>query len=77
MIAAGEWPAAHVRLDVERSVWNGLGAGDGRLRERELTVAVGGRRAGAVRRVRVLLDSDIGTRWTRPGARVDVDEEVA
>ena len=77
VIAAGEWPAAHVRLDVERSAWSGLGAGDGRLRERELTVAVGGRRAGATRRVRVLLDSDVGTRWTRPGARIDVDEEVA
>ena len=77
VIAAGDWPAAHVRLDVERSVWSGLGAGDGRLRERELTVAVGGRRAGAARRVRVLLDSDLGTRWTRPGARIDVDEEVA
>ncbi|GIG54443.1 hypothetical protein [Demequina activiva] len=77
VIAAGEWPAAHVRLDVVSSAWSGLGAGDGRLRERELTVAVGGRRAGATRRVRVLLDGDVGARWTRPGARIDVDEEVA
>ncbi|WP_084040131.1 hypothetical protein [Demequina sp. NBRC 110053] len=77
IIAAGEWTGAHVRLDVERSVWSGLGAGDGRLRERELTVAVSGRRQGGSRRVRVLLDVDPGLRWSRPGARVDVDEEVA
>jgi hypothetical protein len=77
IIAAGEWPAAHARLNVESSMWSGLGAGDGRLRERELTVAVSGRRTGAVQRVRVLMDADPGVRWARPGARVDVDEEVA
>jgi len=77
VITAGDWPAAHVRLAVERQAWSGLGAGDGRLRERELTVAVAGRQSGSVRRVRVLLDADPGVRWTRPGARIDVDEEVA
>lgn len=75
IIAAGDWTGAHVRLDVERSSWSGLGSGEGRLRERELTVAVSGRRQGGVRRVRVLLDTDPGLRWSRSGARVD--EEVA
>ncbi|WP_084103986.1 hypothetical protein [Demequina sp. NBRC 110056] len=77
IIAAGDWTGAHVRLDVERAAWTGLGAGDGRLRERELVVAVTGRRQGGARRVRVLLDADPGLRWSRPGARIDVDEEVA
>ncbi|MDN4479359.1 hypothetical protein [Demequina muriae] len=73
IIAAGEWPGAHVTLTVERSSWEGLGAGDGRLIERELTVAVSGRRQGAVRRVRLTLDSAPGLRFARPGARIDVD----
>ncbi|MFW2514108.1 hypothetical protein ACNI3K_10055 [Demequina sp. SO4-13] len=73
IVAAGEWPGAHVTLTVERSSWDGLGAGDGRLIERELTVAVGGRRQGAVRRVRLTLDAAPGLRFARPGARVDVD----
>lgn len=71
IVAAGEWPGAHVNLVVERAIWSGLGAGDGRLRARELTVAVTGRGRGGVRRERIVLDSDPGLVFARPGVRVD------
>ncbi len=77
IVAAGPWQGAHVNLTVERSVWRGLGAGDGRLRSRELTVAVGGRRQGALRRVRVVLDSEPGMAFAHQGMRADVDKGVA
>lgn len=75
IVAAGPWQGAHASLRVERSAWRGLGAGDGRLRERDLTVAVAGRRMGAVRRVRLVLDTDAAG-W-RAGAAARVTEEVA
>ena len=58
MVAAGPWPGAHVALTVERVRWRGLGAGEGRLRERDVTVAISGRSAGSTRRVVVTLDVD-------------------
>jgi len=58
MVVAGPWPGAHVALTVERVRWRGLGAGEGRLRERDVTVAIAGRSAGSTRRVVVTLDVD-------------------
>ncbi len=58
MVVAGPWPGAHVALTVERTRWRGLGSGEGRLRERDVTVAISGRSAGSTRRVVVTLDVD-------------------
>jgi hypothetical protein len=58
MVVAGPWPGAHVALTVERVRWRGLGAGEGMLRERDVTVAIAGRSAGSARRVVVTLDAD-------------------
>jgi hypothetical protein len=58
MVVAGSWAGAQIQLTVERSRWTGLGAGEGRLRERDVTVAISGRSAGATRRVIVTLDVD-------------------
>ncbi len=58
VIAAGRWPGAHTQLTVEEGRWGGLGAGEGRLRERDVTVAITGRTAGTARRVVVPLDVD-------------------
>lgn len=78
VILVGEaWEGANVSLRVESSQWRGLGSGDGRLREREMTVVVTGRARGSSRRVIVTLDVDPGVAWARPGARTVVDEEVA
>lgn len=57
VVAAGSWPGAHVQLTAEVTRWRGLGAGEGRLRERDVTVAITGR-SGAARRVVVGLDAD-------------------
>ncbi|WP_084129798.1 hypothetical protein [Demequina sp. NBRC 110055] len=74
ILAAGPWAGAHTTMTVERSAWRGLGAGEGRLRERDLSVAVAGRRSGAVRRMRLTLDADLtGMR----AAATRVTEEVA
>lgn len=59
MVVAGMWPGAHVVLTVERARWRGIGTGEGRLRERGVTVAIGGRSAGSTRRVVLALDMDI------------------
>ncbi len=58
VVAAGSWPGAHVQLTVEKSRWSGLGAGEGRLRERDVTVAIAGRSTGTARRVVICLDAD-------------------
>lgn len=60
VLAAGAWQGAHVHLTVERTRWSGLGAGEGRLREREVTVVIDGRATGPARRVRVMLDVEEG-----------------
>ncbi|WNM23211.1 hypothetical protein [Demequina capsici] len=75
MLSVGPWPGAELSLSVERVRWSGLGAGDGRLRGREATVAVSGRRLGSVRRVRIDLDIDrsVAPAWVRDaGAREEV-----
>jgi len=58
IISAGPWTGAHVNLTVERTQWSGLGAGDGRLRAREITVAVSQRAGGSARRVSLVLEAD-------------------
>lgn len=68
VVASGPWPGAHVHLTVETSRWEGLGAGEGRLRERHVTVAVAGRSTGPSRRVVVCLDAE--PQQAGPGAPV-------
>jgi len=58
ILSAGPWPGAHVVLAVERSAWSGLGAGEGRLRSRTLTVARSGRHLGRTDRVDIPLDAE-------------------
>jgi len=58
LIVAGSWPGAHAVLEVKGVRWGGLGAGDGRLRHRELTVAIEGRARGAVKMVTIAVDVD-------------------
>ncbi|MCB2413904.1 hypothetical protein LGT39_13715 [Demequina sp. TTPB684] len=58
MVVAGSWAGAQIQLTVEKSRWRGLGAGEGRLRERDVTIAISGRSVGATRRVIVALDAD-------------------
>lgn len=67
MVVGGPWPGAHVVLTVERTRWRGPGAGEGRLRERDVTVAISGRLVGSTRRVVVALDVDVH-RATSAGA---------
>lgn len=47
LISTTPWPGAHLVLTVEASRWEGLGAGHGRLRARQLTVRTGGRGSAA------------------------------
>jgi hypothetical protein len=47
LLVAGRWPGADLALTVRDVRWSGIGAGHGRLRDRELDVEIGGRRAGA------------------------------
>ena len=67
VVAQGSWSGAHVVLAAERSRWRGLGAGEGRLRERDVAVMVSGRSTGAARRVIVTLDEDLHSLDPRPG----------
>lgn len=52
LLPTAPWPGAHVVLTAERSRWEGLGQGSGRLRARALTVRRAGR--GAAGRATVL-----------------------
>lgn len=47
LLVAGRWPGADLSLTVREVRWTGIGEGHGRLRDRELDVEVGGRRAGS------------------------------
>ena len=47
LVPYGRWDGADVSLRVSRGTWEGLGAGDGRLRRREVTVTARGRGAAA------------------------------
>lgn len=63
IVSIGPHPATHVALRVLRSEWSGLGAGEGRLRERTLTVARSGRQMGGIDEATITLDSEA----ERPG----------
>lgn len=58
VVAAGQWPGAHLQLTVNGSRWTGLGAGEGRLRERDVSVAITGRSTGTARSIVICLDKD-------------------
>lgn len=47
LVPFGRWDGADVTLQVVHGMWEGLGAGHGRLRRREVTVAARGRGAAA------------------------------
>lgn len=40
LVVWGDWPSSEARLFTEDTVWSGAGRGDGRLRERQVRVAV-------------------------------------
>lgn len=75
LLTAGSWPTARVDLVVEAHRWVGLGAGDGRLREHHVQVAVQ-QRLGPVRRVQVCLEGEPGV-WAPGMLQAPVAEEVA
>lgn len=77
LVVAGEWPGAQTALTVDAHRWNGLGDGEGRLRERQLLVTVRGRAQEPQRHVSLTLDADSGARWVRPGVRQSLDEGAA
>ena len=57
----GRWEGADLTLTTDRGVWEGLGAGRGRLLRRELAITARGRgAAGRPSRVRVWLPDDSG-----------------
>ena len=59
LLVAGPWPGADLVLTGRWAGWHGLGRGHGRLRDRELVVQVGGRRAaGRGCTVELLLRAD-------------------
>lgn len=58
LVSASPHPGTHVALRVLRSEWAGLGAGEGRLRGRTLTVARSGRHLGGSDEVAIVLDGD-------------------
>lgn len=70
IISAGPWTGAHVTVAVERSRWSGLGAGDGRLRARELALTVTSRAGGLPRRVALTLEAEAIPGLRREARRV-------
>lgn len=58
LLVMGRWPGADLTLKVRDVRWSGMGQGHGRLRDRELDIEVGGRRAGAGSTVTLVLRSD-------------------
>lgn len=46
LLVAGRWPGADLAFTVRDVRWSGIGEGFGRLRDREIDVEIGGRRAG-------------------------------
>lgn len=55
LLVSGRWPGADLVLSARHTGWVGIGQGHGRLRDRQLTVSVGGRRAGVHKEVTILL----------------------
>lgn len=60
LIIIGGWASADVSLRVDSVQWNGVGAGHGLLRSREVVVSAEGRRTPRPRRVSVLLPGPQG-----------------
>jgi len=61
LVGVGSWPGADLRLSLTDAVWHGAGRGDGRLRQRRVTVVAEGRGSAArARRVVVLLPAADG-----------------
>jgi len=66
LLSLGPWPGADLRLACDDLVWDGLGPGHGRLRNRRMRVAVRGRGVpGAERSVHLHLP-DVGPPSTTP-----------
>ena len=65
LLVVGHWPGADLTLTITDVRWSGIGQGHGRLRDREIDVEVGGRRAGGGARTTMLLRS------TRTGVSVE------
>lgn len=75
LLPTGAWPGAQVVLTAERSQWEGLGRGDGRLRTRRLTVRRSGRGAATLGRSADVQVPGAGTAGAvRAGATVLTDE---
>ena len=62
IISAGAWGGAHMNLAVTQNNWRGLGAGDGRLRTRDMLIEVTSRAGGQARRLALTLDADVTLR---------------
>ncbi|MBN2177150.1 MAG: hypothetical protein JW722_05775 [Demequinaceae bacterium] len=77
LVGTSPHPGTHVALRVLRSEWVGLGAGEGRLRERTLTVARSGRRMGAPDEVAIVLDAEASEGNVGAGGRPSVAREEA
>lgn len=77
LLVLGPWPGADLVLTARSIGWHGLGRGHGRLRDRELAVRVGGRRAaGPGTRVDLMLRADRGALRIEPLAPVAVPTAV-
>lgn len=70
IISAGAWDGAHATISVLESMWRGLGAGDGRLRARDMLVEVTSRAGRQARRVALTLDADVTPRHETARASV-------
>lgn len=68
LLVAGSWPGADLAFSVCEVRWSGIGEGHGRLRDREMDVEIGGRRAGAASGARVTLALRAGQGFVIVGA---------
>lgn len=76
LLVLGRWPGADLTMTVRDVRWSGMGQGHGRLRDREIDVEVGGRRAGAGSTVTLVLRSGrtsvtVAPASTTPAAAAD------
>jgi hypothetical protein len=79
LLVAGEWEAAQVRLRETRRWWMGAGAGNGRLRGRQVQVIADGRGAAARQRAQwCWLPAPDGTAASITGSTfIELGEEAA
>ena len=77
LLVLGPWPGADLALTAREAGWRGIERGHGRLRDRELSVHIGGRRAaGPGSRVELLLRADRGVVRIEPAVPVAVPAAV-